>query len=209
MILDIKICGMSVPENIQSALRLQPDYLGLIFHRPSPRNAFGLDAETAAKLGKQVKLVGVFVNCPQEEILSLAEAYNLAVIQLHGDESPEFCQQIRERGYEVWKAAGIRSKDDFAGLESYVGKVDRFVFDSKSEARGGSGNKFDWRLLDAYNLPTDFILGGGLGPEDADSIRDIRHPRLAGIDLNSRFELSPGVKDTELLYNFIKNLRQL
>ncbi len=199
---------MTAPGNILKALRLRPDYFGLIFHRSSRRHAFGLEPETTAALGGMVRFVGVFVNYTEDEIVSLAEEYHLAVLQLHGDESPELCDKLRDRGYEVWKAVGISSAGDFERLGSYVGSVDRFVFDSKSEGRGGSGRKFDWSLLDGYDLPTDFMLGGGIGPENAGLISSLTHPHLAGLDLNSRFELSPGIKDTELLNKFIKQIRK-
>lgn len=206
--LSIKICGMADRSNIGETMSLRPDYLGLIFHTASPRNACDVRPEAVRVLKAAMKFVGVFVNRPQDEIIERAETFGLTAIQLHGSESPEFCRQMRGRGFEVWKAVGIEDEKDIEMLTGYVGCVDRFVFDKKSKSHGGTGKKFDWNLLSAYDLPVGFMLGGGIGPDDIDAISDISiHPRLIGLDLNSRFELLPGVKDIRLLYDFLTQLR--
>lgn len=206
MSLSIKICGMADAGNIREAMALCPDYLGLIFHPASPRNACNLNPEELAGVREAIKFVGVFVNRPEDEILARCEAYRLQAVQLHGDESPEFCHSLRGRGFEIWKAVGIETVGDINSLERYAACVDRFVFDRKSPRHGGTGKKFDWSLLASYSLPVGFMLGGGIGPEDADAIAALRHPQLVGIDLNSRFELSPGIKDIGLLNAFLKSL---
>lgn len=208
MNLSIKICGMADAGNIHEAMALRPDYLGLIFHPVSPRNACRLASEELEGVRGRVKLVGVFVNRPVDEILARCKAYGLHAVQLHGDESPEFCHSLRGRGFEVWKAVGVGTVDDIASLERYAGCVDSFVLDRKSPNRGGTGKKFDWNLLSSYSLPVGFMLGGGIGPEDAEAITRLCHPRLTGIDLNSRFELSPGIKNIELLKTFLKAVRR-
>lgn len=208
MCLSIKICGMADAGNIREAIELRPDYLGLIFHSSSPRNACQLAPEELEGVRGQMKFVGVFVNHSMDGILSRCKAYRLHAVQLHGDESPEFCHSLRGRGFEVWKAVGIGTVDDIASLKRYAGCVDRFVFDRKSPNHGGTGKKFDWNLLSSYRLPIGFMLGGGIGPEDAEAITRLRHPRLTGIDLNSRFELTPGIKNIELLKTFLKAVRR-
>lgn len=207
---------MTRADNIREVAELRPDWLGLIFHPASPRNALGLSPEAlrevrnliVAKTGQSPRFVGVFVNRPTSEVLDIAVAYNLDAVQLHGDESPDFCGTLSGHGFEVWKAVGIEIPDDFHPLEEYVGSVDRFVFDRKSPKRGGTGEKFDWRHLTAYTLPVGFMLGGGLGSDDAEAVAAITHPQLLGLDLNSRFEVSPGVKSAELLAPFIASVRQ-
>lgn len=207
MRLQVKICGMTLTDNIRSAVKLHPDFLGLIFHEPSPRNALNLTPESIAVFRNSVNFAGVFVNRSREEVLETAQAYGLAAVQLHGDESPDYCSSLLGNGYEVWKAIGIDNTGDLAQLTDYIGTVDRFVFDRKSPSRGGTGKKFDWRLLDSYTLPVPFMLGGGIGPDDVSQIMTLQHPRLAGVDLNSRFETSPGVKDINSLSGFLSNLK--
>lgn len=216
MPLSIKICGMTRPDNIREVAALHPDWVGLIFHAASPRNALSLlpealrEARTiiASEVGSVPRFAGVFVNRPADEILAAAESYGLDAVQLHGDETPDFCASLRGKGFEVWKAVGIETPDDFLPLENYAGKVDRFVFDRKSPKRGGTGEKFDWRHLDAYTLPVGFMLGGGLGPDDGEAAARVAHPQLIGFDLNSRFEISPGIKNALLLSSFLANVRK-
>lgn len=211
MPLSIKVCGMTRPDNMRAIATLSPDWMGLIFHAASPRNALSLSPEQITAMreecaGEFPRFVGVFVNRPEDEVLVRAEEFSLAAVQLHGDESPEYCASLRGHGFEVWKAVGIESQEDFLHLQPYIGKVDRFVFDRKSPRRGGTGKKFDWDLLSAYTLPVEFMLGGGIGPEDAEKILSVSHPRFVGLDLNSCFETSPGIKDIDLLNKFITSL---
>lgn len=208
MALSIKICGMTDPGNMQEIAGLHPDYLGLIFHSRSPRNACGLCPEAIQAAIAGIKLTGVFVDRPETEVMSIAKRFRLAAVQLHGSESPEYCQKLIGHGFEVWKAVGIENESDFIQIEDYAGCVDRFVFDRKSAAHGGTGLKFDWQLLGHYTHPVGFMLGGGIGPDDAETIASISHPRLMGLDLNSRFESSPGIKDRSLLTEFLKQIRK-
>lgn len=208
MRLAVKICGMNSPANIREISSLSPDYLGLIFHRPSPRNACGLDPKELSPFFGKVKFVGVFVNMPLEELKAIAGSYALAAVQLHGDESRAYCKALRDNGYEVWKAIGVETAEDMEGLAEYATCVDRIVLDRKSATRGGTGQKFDWKLLDCYPLAVPFMLGGGIGPEDSEAIAGLRHPRLAGIDLNSRFESYPGIKNFELLDEFLHKIKE-
>ena len=195
---EIKVCGMAYPDNIHDVAALHPDYIGLIFHTSSPRNAYLL---LPTDLPAGIRRVGVFVNRPASDILAIAAYYDLSAVQLHGDETPEFCQSLKGHGFEVWKAVGIETAEDFKAIERY--DVDRIVLDKKSPSRGGTGRKFDWTLLEHYTAPTPFMLAGGIGPEDAQAVAIMDHPRLVGFDLNSRFESEPGVKDITLLKSFL------
>ncbi|WP_297064192.1 phosphoribosylanthranilate isomerase [uncultured Duncaniella sp.] len=208
MALSIKICGMTHPGNISEIAGLAPDYLGLIFHSPSPRNACALRPEAIESARAGIKLTGVFVDRQETEVLQLAESFRLSAVQLHGCESPEYCRKLKGRGFEVWKAVGIEDENDFLRMERYAGCIDRFVFDRKSPSHGGTGVKFDWQLLRHYQLPIGFMLGGGIGPDDAEAIACISHPQLVGLDLNSRFESSPGTKDYHLLDKFLTRIRK-
>lgn len=210
----IKVCGMTQMDNIRALAALAPDWVGLIFHPSSPRNALALLPEELVRAReatdvRPLKFVGVFVDRPANEVATRAEEFMLSAVQLHGNESPEYCSSLRGHGFEVWKAVGIETADDFQRLQPYIGKVDRFVFDRKSPRHGGTGKKFDWNLLDGYNLPAGFMLGGGIGPGDAGKIAAIDHPQFLGVDLNSCFEISPGIKNIELLNEFITLLRQI
>lgn len=205
--MEIKICGMASEINIRETAACKPDYFGLIFHSPSPRNAICLAPESVITCRPRRGFVGVFVNKDENEIVDYIRRYRLSAAQLHGDESPELCRRLKERGFRVWKAIGVDTPQDFRLTERYAGCVERFVFDRKSPLRGGSGLKFDWRMLRHYTTGVDFMLGGGIGPDDADDILAIDHPNLAGIDLNSCFEVIPGVKNSKLLESFIQKIR--
>lgn len=205
--MEIKICGMASEINLRETAACNPDYFGLIFHSLSPRNAICLAPEIVISCRPRKGFVGVFVNKDEDEIVGYIRRYRLSAVQLHGDESPALCRRLRERGFRVWKAIGIDSPQDFQTTAEYADCVDRFVFDRKSPLRGGSGEKFDWRILRHYTAGVDFMLGGGIGPSDAADILAIDHPNFAGIDLNSCFEVVPGVKNSKLLESFIKKIR--
>jgi len=147
------------------------------------------------------------VNEESEGILHLAKEYKLDIIQLHGTESPAACKLLQSGGLKVVKAFSVAGKEDLEKQAGYAGTCDYYLFDTKCDAYGGSGNSFDWPLLAHYKEDTPFILSGGIHPESADAISRIKHPMLAGIDLNSRFESAPGIKDTGLLSRFIQEIR--
>jgi len=191
----IKVCGLKDPENIEAVAALNPDYLGFICYGLSPRYIGQLSAEIFKKLQVDIKKTAVFVNESAEMINSLIDAYNFDVIQLHGDESPEFCNSFRGR-VTVFKAFGLDENFDFNKLDRYIDKVDYFLFDTKTAAYGGSGKTFDWGMLDNYKLDVPFFLSGGISLDNLEEIKKINHPQFYGVDLNSRFETAPGVKDT-------------
>lgn len=208
----IKICGMQDPDNISRVSCLTPMLMGFIFYKPSPRNAIGLDPEAVRMLPPYVRPVGVFVNAAIGEITDTASQYGIRVIQLHGEETPRFCSELRDRGFAVIKAIKVPAGADrsfFSLLAPYRDCVDMLLFDTSGDAPGGNGRKFDWSLLDGYTLGIPYMLSGGIGPDDIETVKKAMRPGLTGIDLNSRFETSPGHKDVAKLSNFILQLRKL
>ena len=158
--------------------------------------------------------VGVFVNDMPQNIVTAVYNYHLSYVQLHGDESPVMIDNLRRTlvpdivpEIKIIKAISVSSAEDLQRCEQYEGHVDLFLFDTKCKGYGGSGQKYDWSVLEAYTGQTPFLLSGGIGPEDADRLRDFHHPQCVGIDLNSKFETAPGMKDVEMLKKFIKSLQ--
>jgi phosphoribosylanthranilate isomerase len=140
-------------------------------------------------------------------VLNIAELYGLNCIQLHGSEPTDYCTHVKASGYEVWKAFGICDGFDWQKLAAYENACDYFLFDTSTVGHGGSGQKFDWGELAYYNLSRRFFLSGGIGPEDAEMVRNMQHPLLAGIDINSRFEDAPALKNIEKLTQFLNVVR--
>jgi phosphoribosylanthranilate isomerase len=198
----IKVCGMRNPENINSISSLNVDYIGMIFYEKSPR--FVTDTlESEHFNGK--KKVGVFVNEKLENIKYTIEKFKLDAVQLHGDESPEFCKKVSDLNVEVFKAFGIDANFDFSKLSEYESYCKYFVFDSKTAQRGGSGKQYDWSVLNKYSLNTGFLLSGGIGANDYQRIKEFKNKSFIGLDLNSLFEKEAGLKDSKLVENFINN----
>lgn len=204
----VKICGMRDAGNIAQVAALKPDYLGFIFYPPSPRCCVGLNPDVIASLPKNVEPVMVSVDMSETEVTELASRYGFHTVQLHGHESPEMCLNLRNAGLKVVKAMGMRSAESLDKLREFEGAVDIFLLDTFTPSKGGSGRKFDWKILDAYNLEESFMLSGGIGPEDAEAILALRHPKFEGVDLNSRFETAPGMKNILLLKDFLRSIRK-
>ena len=205
----IKVCGMRDPENIREAEKLAIDLMGFIFWHKSSRNV----SEMPSYLPTRQKRVGVFVNADIKEVTEKAKEYALDLIQLHGKETPDYIQRLRslcpqrgDRATAIIKALNIADTEDLAQTAQYEGIVDYFLFDTKSKLVGGNGTQFDWSVLQAYQGDTPFILSGGIGPDDAEKVKNFQHPMCAGIDLNSRFETAPALKDIQLLNHFIGRL---
>ena len=194
----IKICGLKHPDNIKAVAALAPDYMGFICYAPSPRYAEELQAETLAALPATIYKTAVFVNENAETIAKLTDTYNFDAIQLHGNEDPEFCDSLRSKAIII-KAFGLDKNFDFEQLIEFEDNVDYFLFDTKTAQHGGSGKAFDWSLLDKYSLNIPFFLSGGLSLDNLQEIKLIKHPQFYGVDLNSRFEIEPGLKDIEKL----------
>ena len=203
--LRIKVCGMRDPGNIAEVVRLKPHYMGFILYKDSPRY---VSPESAADLVKDIppaiKKTGVLVNEPIEHAVSIARSRIFDLLQLHGSESPEYCRILSEH-IRIIKAFQIsdRLPDNLADYQPFC---NMFLFDSSGKKFGGTGHKFNHETLKDYSLDTGYILGGGISPADADYLRSLNAPRMAGIDLNSRFETAPGVKDINLLKNFIRKI---
>ena len=196
----IKTCGMRDADNIRAISKLGIDWMGFIFWAPSSRYV----SEKPSFLPTRQKRVGVFVDARIEEVKSKADEYALDLIQLHGSESPAFCERLKANSrQQLIKAFNIATQEDLQQTIPYEGLVDYFLFDTKAKMVGGNGTQFDWSVLSAYQGNTPFLLSGGIGPDDAEKVRNFHHPQLAGIDLNSRFELSPAFKDIEKLKQFI------
>ena len=197
----IKVCGMRDAGNIREVTKLGIDMMGFIFWPKSKRYV----AERPTYLPPRVWKVGVFVDASLEDIQQHMNDYDLDIIQLHGHESPE---DVRALDPEIIiKAFNIATAEDLEQTKAYEGIVDYFLFDTKAQLPGGSGEQFDWSVLEAYDGETPFLLSGGIGPDDADRIKAFHHPRCIGIDLNSRFEIAPGFKDVNQLREFIKKIR--
>ena len=196
-----KVCGMRDAQNIRDVEALGIDWIGMIFWPKSKRYV----AEVPSYLPEHLKKVGVFVDSTLDDILQHISDYQLDIIQLHGQESPDFAKALKP--HTIIKAFNIEKADDLLQTEKYKGIADYFLFDTKGKMVGGNGQKFDWSVLTAYQGKTPFLLSGGIGPEDAESVRSFHHPKCIGIDLNSRFESEPGFKDINQLKTFINKLR--
>ena len=196
----IKVCGMREAENIREVEALGIDLMGFIFWEKSSRYI----SKRPAYLPTKCKRVGVFVDEDIESVKRIADDYALDYIQLHGHESSDYCAQLQ--GLHLIKAISVSSRNDIATYKTYEGLVEYFLFDTKCPSVGGSGQQFDWSVLSVYDGSTPFLLSGGIGPDDAERIKSFHHPQCIGIDLNSRFELAPGLKDVIKLQAFIKEL---
>lgn len=203
----VKVCGMREAENIRAVEALGVDWMGFIFWESSSRYV----SQHPDYLPMRAKRVGVFVDAPLDVVHQQVEAFGLDVVQLHGSESPTYLRDLRDalgNGTSIVKAFSIANRDDLSQTSLYEGMADYYLFDTKAQLVGGNGRKFDWSVLVYYNGSTPFLLSGGIGPDDASHISVFRHPQLAGIDLNSRFEIAPAKKNVELLKQFLYEIQQ-
>jgi phosphoribosylanthranilate isomerase len=205
MALLLKICGMKVPSNILEVAALRPAYMGFIFYKGSKRYIADLPAGVIDALPSSIKKTGVFVDASLEEVVAAIAVYSLDAVQLHGNESEAYCKALKdaENKVEIIKAFGVDEEFDFGRLGSYADVVDYFLFDTKTEGHGGSGLSFSWELLQKYTLAKPYFLSGGIGLEALSEVQNITDPRLYAVDVNSRFELEPGVKDITKLKEII------
>jgi len=199
---------MRDPENISGVAATLPDYLGFIFY-PKSQRFVGFEPlpKGLSIVPDSVKKVGVFVDELPVKVLEIYQNWNLDVVQLHGNETPEYCQQIQDSGITVFKAFSVDEHFDFNLLDAYSGVCNYFLFDTKGQLPGGTGQKFNWKLLDKYKGNVPFFLSGGIGPDDLDAVLNFSHPQLFGIDINSGFEISPALKDLEKVKSFISGSR--
>ena len=203
----IKVCGMREAENIREVEALGIDMMGFIFWPKSSRYV----SQRPDYLPTKCKRVGVFVDEAPEQVKRLADDYGLDYIQLHGHETPEVISYLRTPALphpRILKAFNISTAEDLLQTQPYEGLVDGFLFDAKGKSVGGNGEKFNWDVLDAYQGNTPFLLSGGIGPDDAERVNAFYHPKCIGIDLNSRFELAPGLKDVNALRRFVNDINR-
>ena len=205
----VKICGMK--HNISEVADLSPEYLGFIFYSASPRDFSG----EIPNLPDDIKKVGVFVDADIEALVQIVLRYDIDIIQLHGEESTEYCEQLHlaldseiSSPMDIWKVFHVRDSFDFTKLKGYESKVAAFLFDTKGKDPGGNGYTFDWEVLRDYKSETPIVLSGGIGLEELQSIKKIMKTGLPilAVDVNSRFELAPGNKDIIKLKKFIHEL---
>ena len=206
--MEIKVCGMREPENIRELIdQVNPDWMGLIFYPKSPR--FVPDRSANQIAGFPVKKVGVFVNEEESEILKRIKDFGLSAVQLHGHETPDFIESLSKKTLaEIWKVISVPDQIDWQSLKNYLPFVNKFLFDTATLAHGGSGQKFNWKILETYPFDKVFLLSGGLDEESVEDISVLakKLPQLQGVDLNSKFEDAPGVKNIGLLKKFKKRL---
>ena len=204
----IKVCGMKIPVNINRVLTHRPDYMGFIFYKKSPRYINWQTIEHLEVPNTSSTLrVGVFVNPDLMELEEIQRKLSLDLIQLHGSESPCLVENIKTKDFKVIKAFQIGDKFNWKNLDPYLGIVDYFLFDTRSDNYGGSGTKFDWNILKDYPQQLPFFLSGGISLKDTDKIKNMDIPYLHGVDINSQFELEAGLKDPELIAQFIKSVK--
>lgn len=206
--LKIKVCGLTDLHNTELISALRPDLLGFIFYSGSPRAVFASNDVFFSDI--PIARVGVFVNERVEEILVITCMCKLRFIQLHGDESPEYCEHLKDclAGIQIIKAFNIHQDFDFSQLKAYEEFCDCFLFDSNTKQRGGSGKSFDWKLLNKYEGETPFLLSGGLGVHNIDeALEQVVNENFWGIDINSQVEKIVGIKDIEQVKIIIKKVR--
>ena len=201
----IKVCGMREPENIRAVEALGIDLMGFIFWPPSSRYV----GEKPSYLPRNCRRVGVFVDAALPDILAAVEDFRLDGVQLHGHETPEAIAALKAHipGVRIVKSLAVAGPEDLEQAEAYADVCDAFLFDTKGKLPGGNGRQFDWSVLQRYQGRLPFLLSGGIGPDDAQRIRAFDVPGCLGIDLNSRFETAPGVKDVDALRTFIETIR--
>jgi len=205
----IKICGIKYPDNVYKIASLDVDMLGFIFYEKSPRHAENCLNKTSLNLiSSRIKKVGVFVNEDLDVVLEKIQKYNLDLVQLHGNESPEYCGNLHKRKIKIIKAFNISNDFNFKRLYDYQNFVDYFLFDASGKLKGGNGKCFNWNLLNNYSMSTAFFLSGGIGENNITQALKIHHPAFYGIDINSKIEIVPGLKSyakTKKIINLIRN----
>lgn len=208
-------------DNIRDISALGVDMIGLIFYPPSPRyvqqfsSGAGIIPDYAPDMGKTPLRVGVFVDDMPQNIVTRVYNYKLDYIQLHGNEPRKTLENLRATiapdinpKIKIIKAISVSSAEDIKKYKEYVGAADLFLFDTKCKTVGGSGEQFDWQVLQAYDGDVPFLLSGGIGPDDAERIKNFHHPKCIGIDLNSKFEIEPALKDVEKLKQFLVKVKK-
>lgn len=204
----IKVCGITSIQQVQELAALGAHYAGFIFYDKSPRFVACKIVAGDLKAFTGIQKVGVFVNETVENVLQIVADYGLNAVQLHGDETPEFAKALSAET-TVIKAFRVRGDENLTELlKPYEDAVDYFLFDTRAQEYGGTGKKFDWSVLERTSINKPYFLSGGIGVDDADEVKTFisTHP-VFSLDVNSKFEIEPGVKDIELVRRFIKAIR--
>lgn len=205
--LKLKVCGMREAENLAALVELKPEFIGFIFYDKSPRFVGDMDEAVARAIPKSIKKVGVFVNATPDYVLRMTKKYDLQFAQLHGQETPDFCRQLKTRGTNIIKAFSIDESFNFTSLNNYKPHTDFFLFDTKGPQPGGNGEAFDWNLLRRYDNDKPFFLSGGLSLQNVDMVSELEGMKVYGLDINSKFETAPAQKDIEKIAQLIAILR--
>lgn len=212
----IKVCGMRDAQNIEQIALLAPDFVGFIFYPRSERyvRQSDLSSELLDKLlpknqPNSIQRVGVFVESTYAEVQRIATQWKLDFVQLHGNESPSFCQKLHEKGFKIIKVFSVGKEGiSLSHMRLYENFVHYFLLDTQTPNYGGSGNKFDWQTLQLYDLETPFLLSGGISVHDIEKLKKPIHHKCIGFDVNSKFETAPAQKNPALIEEFITLMRQ-
>ena len=210
--LRVKVCGMTLPEQVNALGDIGVDFAGFIFYPKSPRFMGNkISPEKMRQIKGHIAKVGVFVNTPYEELMKTVEEYRLDMVQLHGDETPFFCEKVANY-VTVIKAFRLMDNDPIDWItRPFKEATDMYMFDTMGAGYGGTGKKFDWNVLKGMNMDKLFFLSGGIEPGDEEHIKafacEPAAQKLFSIDMNSRFEVTAGVKDIEKIRNFVNNLK--
>ncbi len=206
----VKVCGMRESDNLASLVELQPDFIGFIFYDKSPRFVGEqLDEVQLKAIPRNTKKVGVFVNANPDYILKTVKKYDLQFIQLHGSEDPIFCKSLKNKGINIIKAFALDEAFNFSSLNNFKPHCDFFLFDTKGQNPGGNGFAFDWDMLANYDNEKPFFLSGGLSLENIEQATKLEGLKIYGIDINSKFELEPGLKDIGKIEQLLEIVRPL
>jgi phosphoribosylanthranilate isomerase len=206
----IKVCGMALSEQVEALPEMGATFAGFIFYPKSPRYVFRHLTSAQLKKINTINKVGVFVNASVEEVLLMVDECRLQMVQLHGDESPKYCERIADY-VSVVKAFRLSENDSIEWMiRPYMEMCDMFMFDTMGAGYGGTGKKFDWNILKGSTVGKPFFLSGGIQPEDTEALKEFANDPVAkamfAVDINSKFETSPGVKDMKKVEGFIKQL---
>lgn len=206
----IKVCGNKDLSQLKQLSDLGVDYAGLIFYEQSPRYVLNnMNGKEVKDLNLAIEMAGVFVNASEQEIMKQTEDFGLDIVQLHGDETASFCNRISDhvKVIKVFRIADFDSNVDWL-VKEYDEVCDYYLFDKGSAGLyGGTGQKFNWNLLEKSNIGKPFFLSGGIGIDDIEALQKFRHPFFYGVDVNSKFEIAPGIKDMELVKEFVNQLK--
>ncbi|HCZ34422.1 MAG TPA: N-(5'-phosphoribosyl)anthranilate isomerase [Cytophagales bacterium] len=202
-----KVCGMRAAANIEAVATTQPQFMGFIFYKNSPRYV-GNQFQIPENFPVSIKRVGVFVNEIFEVVRDLAQKHKLDFIQLHGDEAPVYIKNLKASGVGFIKVFRVNAEFDFSTTKEFESLSDFFLFDTKGKQYGGNAIKFDWKLLQQYTGSVPFFLSGGISADDIHALTEFKHPQWYGVDVNSGVEVEPGLKDSLKVKNLIQLLTE-